>query len=851
MPSVQGKNTTSEGEITPQELSRIQTSIRGLEQAPSSRQQLGAFANWKQIQEQLGQPFNNERIALSKLKLMRRDPMIGFGLHFTKTPMVRAPWYIHCADPQVAAFMDGALRLVMPSLIIQCLQKFDFGFQAIAKRFAFEVPNSTYVDPNTGNEVEAWPTSSAGEPPVVLKPFVALPPEGCTPLFDDTSGEFNGISYKPPKGGGAPSGTGARKKGAGGSEGEVEIDLYHSLWVTNEKDSVFGNIFGYPRLGYAYPYWWSYWFRWAVSDRAFERKGDPQTLVRYPEGSIDLGNGEVISNAEYALLMADRLRSGAGLALPSTPYLSLDDKPSTVKEWDIEFVTDGLNFDPFDKSFDYLDVQKLRAIFVPEQALIEGGGGTSSRNVAKEMYQGLVEAQSIEMGQIVEVVNRFIIPHLLIVNFPEKQVQGLKAEMKTRGFAAQDMEMLLQIVQLIGQSDPELLGVDIREALNQINMPLVSQQEYERRLAEKAAAAVAAGPGEVPPTSSSAGVVPTPGRAPATEANQPGSANGSSALGFTYIPAIDRIELGDASAEYIANLPGSMHYTDEAVRAMSRQLWSAMHDFYGHQYQAFAEFLDSYGGDLHLADEDQEAFEMAPSDFIRDMARRIVGDWRPDLSVLDNLVRRLEQILDAIMRRVSSLTRKEGLLEKEVSDEDRDAWVKNRVAEMVSKTIRTTRQELEDFTANHIDDGSLDPDTLAAKVRSHFTDFPEWKADRYARTETRDAYNAGVLHTARANGLTVVQAVDGLLGKTDVDCEERDGQFFTVDQALRETEHPNGTLGWRLMKEPVTLSRTDEIPVEGAIAHFDEDTNTIFLARDISPEAEQKFLVAVGERIGV
>ena len=411
-PSMDGKQTNPDGTITPQEIARIDASIRGLEQAPSSRQQLGAFANWKQVQEQLGQPFNNERIALPKLKLMRRDPMIGFGMHFTKTPMVRAPWFIQCQDPQVAAFMDGALRPIMPSLIIQWLQKFDFGFQAIAKRFTFEVPQATYIDPNTGLEVEAWPTSAAGEPPVIYKPFVALPPEGCTPIFDDKSGEFAGISYKPPAGGGAPSGTGAKAKGAGGSEGEVEIDLYHALWATNEKDSVFGNIFGYPRTGYVYPYWWSYWFRWAIADRAFERKGDPQTLVRYPEGSIDLGNGEVVSNAEYALMMADRLRSGAGIALPSTPYLGLDDKPSAVKEWEIEFLKDGLQIEPFDKSFDYLDVQKLRGIFVPEQALIEGGGGTSSRNVAKEMYQGLVEAQSIEMQEIVAAVNRFLIPHL-------------------------------------------------------------------------------------------------------------------------------------------------------------------------------------------------------------------------------------------------------------------------------------------------------------------------------------------------------------------------------------------------------------------------------------------------------
>ena len=162
---------------------------------------------------------------------------------------------------------------------------------------------------------------------------------------------------------------------------------------------MFGNIFGYPRLGYAYPYWWSYWFRWAIADRAFERKGDPAILVRHPEGDLDLGDGQVISNAEYALLIGDRLRAGAAIAMPSTPYMGLDDKPSSLPEWSIEFLKGGVELDPFDNSFDYLDVQKLRAIFVPEQALIEGGGGTSSRNVAKEMGDAMVNAQSILMSE--------------------------------------------------------------------------------------------------------------------------------------------------------------------------------------------------------------------------------------------------------------------------------------------------------------------------------------------------------------------------------------------------------------------------------------------------------------------
>ena len=840
-----------DGQVTPEELARVQASILSQEQAPSSRQQLGNFANWKQIQDQLGQPFNNERVPLNKLKLMRRDPMIAFGLHFTKTPIVRAPWFVKSSDVQLAAFIDGALRPIMPSLMIQILQKLEFGFQAIAKRFTLAMPDSTYIDPASGQEINAWEVQPGNVQPVVLKPFVALPPEGVNPIFDEKTGEFGGIMYKPPQGGGAPAGTKAKSSGKGGSEGEVEIDIMHSLWVTNEKDSVFGNIFGYPRLGYAYPYWWSYWFRWAIGDRAFERKGDPATLVRYPEGEIDLGNGQTIPNNEYALMMGDRLRSGSTIALPSTPYLGLDDKPSTVPEWDIDFIKDALDFDPFDKSFDYIDVMKLRSIFVPEQALIEGGGGTSSRNVAKEMYQGLVEAQSVLMGEIVETVNRYVIPHLIAVNFPDLLAQGVSAKMETRGFQAKDMELLTTIIQLIGQGDPDKLGVDIRGALSEHGIPLMPSAEYDSMLAQKAAEAVAAGPGEVKPTKGAAGVVPTEGKKPATAANGNAAA---SATGFAYVqPEGYGIELSNTGAEYLANLPPTMHYGDTAIRASSRALWNVLRDFYRSEYQSYIDFLENYEGELHLTDEEQEKFEFAPSDFMKDFARRLVTQWSSTVPDLEDLVRRTSDSIKKIVKRAAFLTRKEAQLPTELSDTDAEVWTDNHVADTISKTIRTTRNELEEFTANFMAEGNLDPVELSKAIQANFQDFPEWKADRYARTETRDAFNAGVLLQGQVDGLQVAQAVDARYGPTDADCEDRDGQFYTITQALAEDEHPNGTLGWRLIEDEVNVERTDSVPgdIEGLLASWDEESRTIYLSHDIDPKTEREYLLTIGERIAV
>jgi hypothetical protein len=857
-PLAKSSGVATNGQIDPGEAARIQKSIRGLEQAPSTRQQLGSFINWKAVADALGDPFNNERVPISKLRLMRRDPMLGFGLHFQKVPLVRAPWYMDSIDPQAAAFMDAALRPVIASLIIQCCNKLDFGFQAIAQRYELRVPSGTYVDAN-GTEQPIWSAQPGNIQPVVWKQFVPLPPENVLPIFDDSTGEFNGINFTPPQGA-APAGVGAKAKGAGGSEGGVDIDLYHSLWVTNEKESVFGNIFGYPRLGYAYPYWWSYWFRWAIADRAFEKKGDPAIIVRHPEGDITLEDGNTISNSEYALLMADRLRAGAGIAFPSTPYMGVDDRASQVLEWSIEFLKGGVELDPFDKSFNYLDILKLRSIFVPEQALIEGGGGTSSRNVAEEMYQGLVEAQSILMGEVVEVVNRFMIPYLMLVNFPDKVQQGIQVTMKTRGFAAQDIEFLQQVVTLVGQTHPEELGVDVREALRQMNLPLLSEPEYQKRLAEAAAAAAAAGPPTIAPTANGVGVVPTgvvptPGKRPATGVNTPGPDNhpAGSFTGFSYIAPLEQI-LMSASSDFMENLPDSPHYQDKAIRALTRQLWNAIRDFYKAEYADFASYVEDLEGELSLSEEDEaelQGIEMAPGEVMREVARRLVDRWPASLDRLQSVTDRTRQLLNAITERAAKVAKDAADLELPDSISDLTNWVDERVGKTVADVIATTRSELTDFAAQFVDTGNVDPKELAKEVRSHFDDFPTWKAARTARTEVRDAFNAGYLLAGDAAGFSAAQAIDAQHGPTDPECEHRDGQFFTISEALRQDEHPNGTLAWRLIRDPVTLSIDEEVPGDNpnVLAFYDSEAGVIHLSRELSGQEIKDYMHTLGETL--
>lgn len=518
-----------DGIVAPDEVAAIRASISSREQAPSVQQQT-TIIDWRDVADRLGDPFSVEQIPLSKLRMMRRDPIIGFALSFIKTPHIRARWYIDAKDvngpnAQVAAHLDHDLRLIISSLVAQWMNSLDFGFQSIAKRFEFGIPAGTYVAQDANGQMTDQPIWSQGNiQPIRWKPFVALPPETVNPNWGG-DGSFSGINYDGSKS--APAGgTGATPAG----NDKFDIDLYHSLWVTNERDPNFGNIFGYPRLGYAYKFWWSFWFRWSIADRAFEKKADPSILIYHPQGSFtDPVTGLETSYADYALNMGYRMRSGGVMTLPSMPYEG-PNGPTNIREWEIDFTKDMVNFDPFDKSFDYLDIGKIRALWIPEQALVEGRGGTSSRNVAAEFDSSFTESQAVMSVQIAETINRWVIPQWLAANYPEFIANNGTAMIVIQGFADEDVAFTQQIIQLIGQQEVGISKlitmVDLHKVLDDAGVPLLDVNAQNQEMQKLIA---------VNQSQSSPNPVTPVGGPNGTVGVQPASVSGSSSLtGFSH-----------------------------------------------------------------------------------------------------------------------------------------------------------------------------------------------------------------------------------------------------------------------------------------------------------------------------
>lgn len=450
---------------------------------PSTQQQSLAWVNWDSVADVLGQPFDSTNIPLSKLRYMRRDPMLAFGLATKIVPLIRANWYIKSTDAQRAAFIDRALRIIYARYILGRCNCLSFGYAPGVKRFEKINPDWIYVDPADPNftEKEVWPQKTVDA--IIWKAFVWLNPQEVEPHFN-YKGEFSGIDFKANATEDKSSffqnsGFDFDNSRGGSTNRAADIPLDWALWATNDKDSEWGSIYGYPLLGHAYRYWWSYWHKFALADRAFEKWADPPVIVYHPpENGVD-ANGNVIDVGNVALGVAEQARSGANVAIPSQVILDIDQRTSNVREWDIKQMETEAKFDALLETFNYLDVMKLRSLMVPEMGLIESQQGQSSRNVAEVFTDQIQKAQAVLMEEIDFEINRFLIPQLLEVNFGPG---GASCTKITTGFDPRDMETMRAVVGAIANKHGDVPDVDIRETLKELGLPVLSYEAAKNKL---------------------------------------------------------------------------------------------------------------------------------------------------------------------------------------------------------------------------------------------------------------------------------------------------------------------------------------------------------------------------------
>jgi hypothetical protein len=244
--------------------------------------------------------------------------------------------------------------------------------------------------------------------------------------------------------------------------------------------------------------------------------------------------------------------------------------------------------------------------------------------------------------------------------------------------------------------------------------------------------------------------------------------------------------------------------------------------------------------------------ELAEGDDADEVARKIVEDWNISRKSLQKLLDDSETNVQGIINRAGSIElKKAGFSPEWKSDTELIAsYLEDRGAEFIRAIDETVKEELKVFLANAIRE-EVPQDEIANRVREHFDEFPDWKANRVVRSEVRNAYNFGTLAAGEQAGIKKVQAKDAQLGDTDQTCVERNGKIFDIAEALSETldEHPNGTLEWILLKQQnLSIKYIEEMP-EGidSLAYFDDENDIIYIREDIPVEVEKQYLLQLGD----
>lgn len=798
------------------------------EQGPSTATQTFSHRFFDQQVAALGQPYDVTHIPIDVLEIMQRDPIIAFGLHFKRVPLMRARWHIKCEDARIASFIDNALREIYPRLVAQFYRSRSFGFSPVVKRFEQTRPDWTYIDTSISDEeIPVWDEGNIEA--TVWKTFTPLPcnPEYVNPIFN-AKGEFNGIQFDPEPYSGLNT---LSFKSYPKEDGTQDIPVSHSLWFTNERDTVDGSLWGYPGTGYVYRYWWSYWYRWALYDRFFERKSDPPYVVYYPDGSDDgdylAGDGTDIGKSmqDIALGLGVSAKSGGAIALPSQTYTDSQDRPGSIREWDIQELEVKGDMSHFVNSFEYLDVMKLRGLFIPEQALIEGSKGQSSRNVAAAHQDIMTQAQASDIDELDDVINRFIIPDLVKVNFPESNVTAKKV---TTGFTEADFDTMKEIIRTVSQQDATMMNsVDVQEMLERIGVPTITRKELlaqEKKIADEMAQ-----------------LGPEPVEA------QSGEAAGVTETGLYYQPR-EVIKLSE-DTDFIDSLPDMKCYKDTGIRSATTQLRRIWRQKLEDVYDDFAKYVKT----VKIQNPDQEVAlaEIDPTETVE----KILEDWNYSEEKINEITDVSEQIVKRVMGVAARIELSDLNFENnwEIDNEEVSQYLEEKSLILADSISETTKNELRSFLSNQISEG-YSVEEISKNISSHFSEFPKNRASKIARTEIRDAYNFSMLSAGKEAGIRVVQAKDAQLGPTDEYCENRNNQFYTVEQAFEETfkEHPGGTLEWRLIPNVTNIGETtvnaSELE-EGEIGYFDDKTETIYFSEDASETEISEFKLLLGEML--
>ncbi len=362
-------------------------------------------------------------------RVMRTDPTLALARALSVAPIAAASWGVE-ADEDVDEDRRQFISDVMMPLRHQIIEPamyggIDFGWQAFEKVFAVK-DNRIIVE--------------------LIKPLLQ---DISFILIELGSGLFAGISQ----------------------DSNITIPLENSLLISFRVEGT--QWYGQSLLENARAAY-NEWVEANAGAALYDKKiAGSRIVVHYPPGQSEV-DGVMKDNGLIARDFLRALEGAGSIAIPTTVAAYVDQLNKDTAElfqWKVDILTDGGNKQAaFTPRLQYLDVQKVRALLMPERAILEGQFGTKAE-AGVHADLALTHA-SLTHEMITRTVNTNVVDQLLMLNW------GAEAKGTVRIVAAPLADEKLaflrgvytEIINDVGSTAIEKIDVDA--VMEQLGVPI-------------------------------------------------------------------------------------------------------------------------------------------------------------------------------------------------------------------------------------------------------------------------------------------------------------------------------------------------------------------------------------------
>lgn len=368
-----------------------------------------------------GVRYNPEIISIETFRKMTNDYQLAACLNVMAFTIQKIDWYFVDGRKEVRDFLDYSLSKVWNRLIKSIAKSFWAGYSPCTKVFEYDTQIKK----------------------INLKKIRDLAPETCRVNVDEY-GEFTGFTQ------------------FAGQSNEETISPKYAFWYPNQM--IDGDLYGRSMLKPAYNPWYFSELIHLFANRYYERFGEPAVKGRAPNETLKDKDGNTKEAIEVIQAIAESLKSNSAFTIPAV----YDENGNLL--YDITYLESGMRGVDFNTYLNRLDMEKARAVFIPD--LLFGTGRVGSYELGKEHKATFLTGLMGMMDDMSEYIQKYIANQLVEINYG---TQEKIPQFTYLPLSQINQDLLVNVISQVVRGDPTIL--DIQKLAAKLGVPLRDAEE--------------------------------------------------------------------------------------------------------------------------------------------------------------------------------------------------------------------------------------------------------------------------------------------------------------------------------------------------------------------------------------